>query len=126
MCRRLIEDKALCGPETTYSLHAKSVIFDREVVFVGSFNLNPRSTYLNSETAMIVYSATLARRIAADMDIAAAPENSWRVNFDEDGRLVWPARTNGVDSQSYSDPEAGFWARTKSSVISIFPLDKYL
>lgn len=36
------------------SLHAKTFVFDRRWVFVGSMNLDPRSLKLNTEIGMIV------------------------------------------------------------------------
>jgi putative cardiolipin synthase len=58
-CQRLIQLSRACDGNPAFSLHSKSLVLDRRVVYVGSFNLNLRSTYLNSETALIVDSPEL-------------------------------------------------------------------
>src|SRR6185295_2119364 len=35
--------------EPYLSIHAKTYVFDRRVTFIGSYNLDPRSAYINSE-----------------------------------------------------------------------------
>lgn len=125
-CRQLVENRQLECADFEFSLHAKSVVFDRKVVYVGSFNLNPRSRYLNTETAMIVHSPAMAERIARDIEENMQPENSWRVVLNEADKLEWHARTDGQDSIVTHEPEAGLWLRIKSSIFSLFPVEKYL
>ena len=50
------------------SLHAKSFIFDRRRLFVGSLNLDPRSTQLNTEMGILVNSPELAQQLAEWLD----------------------------------------------------------
>ena len=42
------------------ALHAKSLVFDRKSVFIGSFNLDPRSTALNTEIGVMIDSPEIA------------------------------------------------------------------
>jgi putative cardiolipin synthase len=125
-CRRLVENQQLECADFEFSLHAKSVVFDRKIVYVGSFNLNPRSRYLNTETALIVHSPEMAERIARDIEENMQPENSWHVVLNDDGNLEWHARTEGQDSVETHEPETGVWLRFKSSIFSLFPVEKYL
>jgi putative cardiolipin synthase len=125
-CRQLIGNGQLDCADFVFSLHSKSVVFDRKVVYVGSFNLNPRSRYLNTETAMIVHSPAMAERIARDIEENMQPENSWRVVLNDNEQLEWHARTDGEDSVVTHEPEAGLWLRIKSSIFSLFPAEKYL
>lgn len=125
-CQRLIDNRQLDCGALTFSLHAKSVVFDRKLVFVGSFNLNPRSRYLNTETALLVHSPELAGRIARDIEENMLPENSWRVALDAAGRLEWHARTAGVDTVVRQEPDTGTWLRVKSLLFSLLPAEKYL
>jgi putative cardiolipin synthase len=125
-CRRLVENAQLECADFEFSLHAKSVVFDRKVVYVGSFNLNPRSRYLNTETALIVHSPVLSERIARDIEENMQPENSWRVVLNDADRLEWHARTDGQDSVVTHEPEIGVWTRIKSYIFSLFPVEKYL
>jgi len=45
------------------TLHAKYGVFDEESVLVGSFNLDPRSARLNSETAVAIRDRGIARKL---------------------------------------------------------------
>ena len=51
-----------------FGLHAKTVVFDRHVTFVGSFNLDPRSINLNTEMGLLVESEELAEQVAASIE----------------------------------------------------------
>ena len=45
------------------ALHAKSLVFDRKSVFIGSFNLDPRSTALNTEIGVMIDSPDIASEV---------------------------------------------------------------
>jgi putative cardiolipin synthase len=125
-CMRLVESDHHDCKDFKFSLHAKSVVFDRRLVFVGSFNLNPRSRLLNTETALIVHSPVLAEQIARDIEENLQPENSWQVVINDAGRLEWHARTDGMTSVVSHEPATGMWTRFKSYIFSFFPVEKYL
>ena len=121
-CTDWIEQADFCG-HGAVSLHSKSVVFDRRTLYVGSFNINLRSIFLNGETVLIVHSPELAERVAADIETALAPANSWRVQRAADGRLQWSA---AGASEWRHEPATGWWRRFKSAVFAIFPVEKYL
>ena len=50
------------------SLHAKMMALDEKQVFIGSFNFDPRSAYLNSEIGVILNSPQLANAVHKTMD----------------------------------------------------------
>lgn len=125
-CERLVGDPTRCAPKARLALHAKSMVFDNRIVYVGSFNLNPRSAFLNTETAVVVHSPELAARISRDIEENLAPENSWRVEQTDDGGLVWKGRTNGRPVSLYGEPESGLSLRIKSFLFSLLPFEKYL
>lgn len=58
-------------------VHAKSLVVDDRVAFVGSYNLDPRSERLNTEVGLIVEDADFARELRAEIERDLAPENSW-------------------------------------------------
>jgi len=125
-CQQLTGSSERCGEESIFGLHSKSMVFDRATVFVGSFNLNLRSVYLNSEIGLVVKSRELAERIAADIKENMRKENSWRVMQDENGMLFWTGWKNGKQVRYLSEPETGFWRRLKSGLFSLLPVEKYL
>lgn len=67
-----------------FAIHAKTMVIDGETLFVGTFNLDPRSANLNTEVGVVVRNARLAgeaeRNILRDMQ----PENSWSAADDPD------------------------------------------
>jgi putative cardiolipin synthase len=50
--------------QTEGTIHAKYAVFDRRYALVGSYNLDPRSERLNSETAVVFENDTLSSRLA--------------------------------------------------------------
>ncbi|HEY9199268.1 MAG TPA: phospholipase D family protein [Gammaproteobacteria bacterium] len=121
-CTVWIDRAGYCGTGAV-SLHAKSVVFDRETLYVGSFNVNLRSIYLNGETALIIHSPELAQRVARDIELAMAPENSWRVDRDAEGRMRWSAE---VGNTWPHEPATGWWRRFKAGLFGLLPIEKYL
>jgi len=107
-------------------LHAKAMVFDRESVFIGSFNLDPRSFNINTEAGLYVESPELAEQVAAFMEEGVRPENSYRVSLDEDGDLVWVTEIDGEEVRYDDDPETTFGQRFMSGFISILPVDEHL
>jgi putative cardiolipin synthase len=67
------------GAREDGTMHSKFMIVDRKSVIVGSYNLDPRSETLNSETVMALESEPLAQALAKDFlegDLAKARQVS--------------------------------------------------
>jgi len=79
------------GPidEKRLGLHAKLLLVDDDVVFIGSCNLDPRSLNINTESGLIIYSETLnaAARDATEVDFHTA--NAWSVRAGGANEMVW-------------------------------------
>mgnify|MGYP001817943642 FL=1 len=112
--------------ESKASLHTKAMVFDRESVFIGSYNLDPRSASINTEAGLYVESPELARQVIEYMDVGVLPENSYRVLLDEDGDLVWVTEDDGVEVRYHKDPESTFWQRFMSGFIILLPVEHQL
>ena len=74
------------------SLHAKTFVFDRRAVFIGSLNLDPRSIRLNTEIGVVCESAPLAEELAGTLE-RNLDKIAWRleriVDASGDARLAW-------------------------------------
>ena len=116
------------------SLHAKTMILDRNTLFVGSMNLDPRSVNLNTEIGVLIYSQPLAE-FASDAFLAELPAHAWRLdihsNVDEESRskqLVWlnefhqPATIISFKSE----PESTRWRRFQVWFYRFLPLESML
>ena len=73
------------------SLHTKAFVVDGELIFVGSFNFDPRSAYLNTEMGTFARHPVLGGRLCQEYARLADPARSWTVNL-ERGRLTWSDR----------------------------------
>ena len=60
------------------------------------------------------------------MDEGVRPENSYRVIFDEDGRLVWLTEDDGEEVRYYKEPESTFGQRFRAGFIKILPVESQL
>jgi len=102
-------------------LHTKAIVVDRERLFIGSMNLDPRSININSEMGVVIDSAGLAERLAAVMHRDMEPENSWRVLLSPEGELRWVSADEVLDVQ----PARDLWQRVQDQLFMMFPKDYY-
>jgi putative cardiolipin synthase len=102
-------------------LHSKGMIIDRERVYIGSMNFDPRSAAINSEMGVIVESRGLAEAFAALIERDLRPENSWRVEIDDAGNLRWVNDRETVTIQ----PARDFWQRVQDVFFMAFPTELY-
>ena len=112
--------------ESRAGLHTKAMVFDGESLFVGSFNLDPRSANINTEAGLYVESPELAAQLQAYMDEGVLPENSYRLELDDDGDLVWITEDDGVEVRYDKDPLSTFGQRMTSGFIGILPVESQL
>jgi cardiolipin synthase C len=60
-------------------IHAKSYVIDRKKVWIGSFNLDPRSANLNTEAAIIIDNEQVAKDVDDDIRRDIGKGNSWTI-----------------------------------------------
>ncbi len=66
-------------PTLQACVHAKTFVADHHSVWIGSFNLDPRSFNLNTETALIIRDEAVAGAVEQDIERDMHPRNSWTV-----------------------------------------------
>jgi len=121
LCVESTKDSEKCAPTTGYGLHSKSAVFDGKIATIGSFNFNLRSTYLNTESLLIIESNDVAEELANNINRAMADDNSWHLSLD-DGDVIWYSGEESFDSE----PETGKWERFQSQFLQLLPIEKYL
>jgi putative cardiolipin synthase len=84
--RQLMSRPGAHDKPPVFALHAKSMVVDSEIAYIGTFNLDPRSENLNTEVGVIVRNAPLARALEATIDTDMQPANSWSAARDEPDR----------------------------------------
>jgi putative cardiolipin synthase len=102
-------------------LHVKAVVVDRQRAYIGSMNLDPRSANINSEMGGIIESPALAEQLASLMERGMRPENSWNVQFADDGSLRWVSGDEVLTRQ----PARNQWQRVQDVIFMLFPSDQY-
>jgi putative cardiolipin synthase len=70
-----------------FALHAKSMVVDGKIAYIGTFNFDPRSENLNTEVGVVVYHPGLAKQVQALIETDMRPENSWNA-LDEPDQYV--------------------------------------
>jgi cardiolipin synthase C len=107
---------------TSNALHAKTIVVDRRLAWIGSFNLDPRSTRLNTEMAVLLDSPSLASDLATRMERDLAPDRSWRVMMRPRSReLSWSGERNGNRVVVHEEPDTGWLLRAWVRFASRFP-----
>lgn len=106
---------------STGGLHAKTFAFDRRIGFIGSYNLDPRSSKLNTEMGLLYDCPPLAKRLPEQTE-RELPRNAYRLELDRH-RLVWVTREGDKEVRYKSEPDAGFMKRLKAQVISWLPIE---
>lgn len=100
--------------------------FDREAVFIGSFNLDPRSAVINTEAGLYVESPELAERLTTYMATGVVPANSYRVLLDPNGRITWETVRDGKDVRYRDEPQTGFQRRLVANLWKLLPINSQL
>ncbi|HEU4484673.1 MAG TPA: phospholipase D family protein [Povalibacter sp.] len=108
------------------SLHTKAAIVDRERIFVGSFNLDPRSATLNCEMGAWIHDASLAEELAALFQLGASRRRSFSVTLDADQNLLWTDEWQGRTRYSHHDPVASWRRRSITWVLRHLPIESQL
>jgi putative cardiolipin synthase len=65
------------GSSPFLCMHAKSLVVDDTVAFIGSYNLDPRSENLNTEVGLLVEDAAFARALREEIERDMEATNSW-------------------------------------------------
>jgi putative cardiolipin synthase len=113
------EDAGALGSSGS-SLHAKTFAADWRRVFIGSFNFDPRSIWLNTEMGLVIESAATARaieRVLAEEYTRIA----YRVILDSRGRMRWEDPQSG--EVHAHDPESGLPLRIGMRVLGWLPIE---
>ena len=118
--------KRLSAGRLQSGLHTKAIVFDRKDVFIGSFNLDARSSAINTEAGLYVESPALAAQVIEYLDEGADPEVSYRVLLDNDGKLYWVASDEGKPLRYDTDPGSTPWQRFLARLIRMLPVASQL
>jgi len=115
------EDNSSFFGSSGASLHTKAFAVDGRGLFVGSYNLDPRSTWLNCEQGVFAQSEPLAVQLEQIFDRQTAGEHAWRVSLDK-GELRWSDGRETLDHE----PQASWTRRFQAWLSRTLGLDAQL
>jgi putative cardiolipin synthase len=111
--------------DTTLTLHSKVATVDRRKMFVGSFNLDPRSLYLNTEMGMAVDSTELASNMATSI-LESLPDQAYKLRLSGKGKLQWLLQAGDVEEVITTEPQTSLWRRFLTKLLSLLPIEEQL
>jgi putative cardiolipin synthase len=131
------KDHARLGGSSGAALHAKTFILDRKVLFVGTFNLDPRSVWFDTQNGIAVRSETLAGEAARFFEENISMHRAFRVTLrasstelngssSGDTGLEWVTDENGKEVRYFHEPETSLWRRITVKLLSLFAPEKML
>jgi putative cardiolipin synthase len=103
-------------------LHAKTFTIDRERIFIGSFNLDPRSRDLNTELGFLIESPHLAGELS-DMLAEARALEVYELELTADGRLCWVDWRHGTAQRHFVEPGTTRAGRLGMRLLALLPIE---
>ncbi|WP_171066729.1 phospholipase D family protein [Acinetobacter indicus] len=108
------------------SLHAKLMALDEKQVFIGSFNFDPRSAYLNSEIGVLLNSPTLAKSVHQTMD-ANLSKYAYRLVLDAQNNINWRVvNSKGEERVFVKEPKMKWYEKAAMKIISWLPIEGFM
>ena len=103
------------------SLHTKAFAVDSHTLFVGSYNLDPRSTWLNCEQGVLVENETLAKQLEGTFATQTSGQHAWQVTLNGKD-LQWSDGTETFDKE----PKASAGRHFQAWLARVLHLDAQL
>ncbi len=103
---------------TRLSLHGKYLILDKQKLFVGSFNMDPRSVALNTEMGILYTDPSTAETFSRSFDDYAR-QVAYQIRL-EDGDVTWHTIEDGQLQVYDTEPRTSWWDRFLLNIMSVF------
>ena len=110
---------AASGAKAT--LHTKVFVVDEQELFIGSFNFDPRSANINTESGVIIYSPDLARQFVEGVD-AALGQQTYELFLNDAGKLRWRSRRDGELEVLTKEPQTTWGQRFVAGLVRFLPI----
>ncbi len=111
------------------SLHAKTFVIDRETLFVGTLNLDPRALVHNTEIGIIIDSADLSSSVANLFD-ERIRKVAYRLALYRDAwneeSIQWVLQEEDGEKIFYDEPNVGFWKSLGIGILGLLPIESQL
>lgn len=109
---------------TSTSLHAKAFAIDDRLVFIGSYNIDPRSANINTELGVLIHDKQLAEQLhQALSDHDAMMRQAYRLKLNPKGRIEWHTIEHDQPKIYRSEPKTSLSDRAGVVLLSWLPID---
>lgn len=129
MTRAQRQKKKGHGGSSKAGLHAKSFVFDREQVFFGSLNLDPRAVIHNTEIGVVMTSEPIANEMGRLFD-SFVKQAAFRLELVKDAsgseRMLWHGQVDDETKNFTVEPYTGFWRRLGIGFMRLLPIESQL
>lgn len=103
------------------TMHTKAFLVDRKAVFIGSFNFDPRSANLNTESGVIIRSEKMATHFG-DLIYSRLERQTYEVFLNEEGDLRWRGFKDGQEIIYKKEPESTWGRRFTAGFVRMMPI----
>lgn len=120
------------GTSSGVSLHAKAIVVDQQLVFIGSMNMDQRSKLLNTEMGIIVDCPPLAAAVTQFFDTATLPTAAYHVVLTTPegsahaGKMQWQASEGGKPVIYDEDPGVTAKRQLEVKALKLLPIEGLL
>lgn len=108
--------------QSSTSLHAKTFAIDDHQVFIGSYNVDPRSANINTEMGVLINDDELARQLheALSDDLL---NQAYEVKLSDNNKLQWHTVEEGKTVIYETEPRVDFTDHIWLTIMSWLPID---
>lgn len=108
--------------QSSTSLHAKTFAIDDHQVFIGSYNVDPRSANINTEMGVIINDDELAHQLHAALSDDLLGQ-AYEVKILDSGALQWHTIENGQEVIYGAEPKVDITDHVWLTIMSWLPID---
>ena len=110
---------AASGAKAT--LHTKAFLVDRKKLFIGSFNFDPRSANLNTESGVLIESTQMGSMFGSKVD-AGLRSQTYELFLNEQGKLRWRGFNDGQEVILKKEPQSTWGQRFMAGFMRFMPI----
>lgn len=108
--------------QSSTSLHAKTFAVDDYQVFIGSYNVDPRSANINTEMGVIINDDELAKQLHGALSDNLLNQ-AYEVKLSDNGKLQWHTMENNKKVVYDSEPRVDISDHVWLTIMSWLPID---
>ena len=131
LTRKQRKEKKGPGGSSKASLHAKSFVFDRRQVFIGSLNLDPRAVVHNTEIGVVIESPKIGEDMTTSFRQRSSRQSAFRLELVKNANgsegIRWHGHGRWGSKRPLTvDPYTGFWRRFGIGFMGLLPIESQL